>query len=495
MCKEFSAASFDRSLEHLKVKSCFKSRMQPCLWCAWLCTAASYTPLEGRQGSLHLDVRAAPLHGKDFVRRLGAAGKATGIPEGWPDIALDVESVKGILELERSRILAWQAWSTQQKPRCGSGPGTANHDHVGQNRINLRGSRSRDPARFWSTSLAPILVAVFGYAALYICFCRRWWGHMTVPHFGPDLDVLAVLPPATQERDTAQQTDLCVPSSEEPQDSPCRSVKIQTAQQEFCSKQLPPPWLCDDVQPPWSRVRHGCRFMLQPQSWNESFDSAYLGMVEESEDEDAIFNGFGGTTRKGKWADFVVASKKFHRGDSELFQELYFGLLISSSPTLGFCTTPEGEPRLVSAWLPETVLQYTKRMSSLQNWRGEQLIYNMMLAVLSPHGLGLVHCDIKPDNLMVGPDGTVYLIDYGSMSRPGDPGPMSCGQYRPPEDIVSLSWDVYSMGKLLLELDQNGLHLCLCIRELCLKMTAECATCRPCLQLCLSTVLQCACKH
>ena len=41
------------------------------------------------------------------------------------------------------------------------------------------------------------------------------------------------------------------------------------------------------------------------------------------------------------------------------------------------------------------------------------------------HSLDLVHCDLKPGNMMVDVDGTLYLFDFGCTSRPGDPGPMS----------------------------------------------------------------------
>ena len=51
---------------------------------------------------------------------------------------------------------------------------------------------------------------------------------------------------------------------------------------------------------------------------------------------------------------------------------------------------------------------------------------DLLLAVMSVHSIGLVHGDIKPDNIMLGADETLYLIDYGSVSRPGDPCPMSC---------------------------------------------------------------------
>ena len=58
--------------------------------------------------------------------------------------------------------------------------------------------------------------------------------------------------------------------------------------------------------------------MLEPQPWSESFDTAYLGVVDEASDE--VASGFGGTVRKGRWSDFTVASRQFHRGDAEVFQ-------------------------------------------------------------------------------------------------------------------------------------------------------------------------------
>lgn len=66
----------------------------------------------------------------------------------------------------------------------------------------------------------------------------------------------------------------------------------------------------------------------------------------------AISMGFGGAIRKARWAEFVVASTEFHRGDAELFAELYFRLLVG----------PDGDPRLVSARLPETCAQHVKCM-------------------------------------------------------------------------------------------------------------------------------------
>lgn len=118
-------------------------------------------------------------------------------------------------------------------------------------------------------------------------------------------------------------------------------------------------------------------------------------------------------------------------------------------------------------------------------------ICDMLFALQCMHGFGLVHGDLKPDNIMVGPTGTVYLIDFGSVCRPGDPGPMSCGAYRPPEADVSISWDVYSIGLILCELGAEGLKLCPCVKVLCSDMSAGAAEEELCLRQCVSRVLRC----
>ena len=133
-----------------------------------------------------------------------------------------------------------------------------------------------------------------------------------------------------------------------------------------------------------------------------------------------------------------MASKKSHRSDEELYRELCFGLLIGASPTLGFCQPADGERRLLSARLPETSLHHVRRRSFGQDWRSARLkfVCDEVLAVLSMHIVGLVHCDMKPDNLMVDWGSTVHLIDDGCTSRPGDPGAL--------DHTGSVSWHVFS---------------------------------------------------
>ena len=86
------------------------------------------------------------------------------------------------------------------------------------------------------------------------------------------------------------------------------------------------------------------------------------------------------------------------------------------------------------------------------------------------HEQGLVHCDIKPGNLLVTPEGQVYLTDFGiaralsmpdadNTSAPMDPpsGPLwGTPRYSPPEawegGVPTPQWDLYAAGVLFYEL-------------------------------------------
>lgn len=76
------------------------------------------------------------------------------------------------------------------------------------------------------------------------------------------------------------------------------------------------------------------------------------------------------------------------------------------------------------------------------------------------HGAGLVHCDLKPDNLLVSPDSRVHIVDFDAMLGLGDPVPAhhpGTSHYRAPERlqdgcVASSQIDVFSLGVVLYEL-------------------------------------------
>ncbi|MFJ5122734.1 serine/threonine protein kinase [Kitasatospora sp. NPDC088548] len=76
------------------------------------------------------------------------------------------------------------------------------------------------------------------------------------------------------------------------------------------------------------------------------------------------------------------------------------------------------------------------------------------------HDRGFVHRDVKPENIMMEPDGRVRLLDLGLTIGVGKRTPRGCGTigYAPPEQLdpapngVSARADIFALGCLLLEM-------------------------------------------
>jgi eukaryotic-like serine/threonine-protein kinase len=92
-----------------------------------------------------------------------------------------------------------------------------------------------------------------------------------------------------------------------------------------------------------------------------------------------------------------------------------------------------------------------------------RLFRDVCEAVQHAHGELVIHCDLKPSNILVKPDGTVKLLDFGIskqlLDAPLTPATTRSGamtlDYAAPEQIrgnVSVRTDIYSLGVILYEL-------------------------------------------
>src|SRR3984957_10465327 len=95
-----------------------------------------------------------------------------------------------------------------------------------------------------------------------------------------------------------------------------------------------------------------------------------------------------------------------------------------------------------------------------------QLFRSVCEAVQHAHSHAVIHCDLKPSNILVKKDGSVRLLDFGiakqleSLDLPADQTltglRMMTPAYASPEQVrgdrVGISTDVYSLGVILYEL-------------------------------------------
>ncbi len=92
-------------------------------------------------------------------------------------------------------------------------------------------------------------------------------------------------------------------------------------------------------------------------------------------------------------------------------------------------------------------------------YRALQVLIKVCEAVAFAHSRGVIHCDLKPSNVMVGSHGQVYVMDWGISRRLKTPaagdsvlgtiGYMSPEQARGENDRLDARTDVYALGALL----------------------------------------------
>ena len=102
---------------------------------------------------------------------------------------------------------------------------------------------------------------------------------------------------------------------------------------------------------------------------------------------------------------------------------------------------------------------------SLSFWRSAEIIAELAEALAYAHGLGIVHRDVKPANILVDQQGAVYLMDFGIAYCPdskevahphgtilGTPAYLAPEQVAGEQPSRSPASDQYSLGAVLYEM-------------------------------------------
>ncbi len=141
------------------------------------------------------------------------------------------------------------------------------------------------------------------------------------------------------------------------------------------------------------------------------------------------------------------------------------------APALLDCAFDGDEPYLLLEWIEGyTLLEWGKRARNLPEPESYRELVRTCLELLRAyrqvHGAGILHSDIWPKNIVIQPDGTVRLLDFGASSSPaadealGPPQRSNHPFFRAPDlaeaelagtvrPLASTSSEVYSLGAIL----------------------------------------------
>ncbi len=121
-----------------------------------------------------------------------------------------------------------------------------------------------------------------------------------------------------------------------------------------------------------------------------------------------------------------------------------------------------GAPYLVYAFIAgETVAQVLKRSGPLTMANAARIVADVLDALATAHGQGIMHLDIKPGNVMISSGGQHLVMDFGiarSISQlPDNSGGITgTPQYMAPETIsakgAEFRSDIFSVGMMLYEM-------------------------------------------
>ncbi|HEY0253211.1 MAG TPA: protein kinase [Kofleriaceae bacterium] len=134
---------------------------------------------------------------------------------------------------------------------------------------------------------------------------------------------------------------------------------------------------------------------------------------------------------------------------------------------LDLATLPDGRPYIVMEFLDGTslsnVIEYAKEHGPLPMGTVTKLVIEVLDALAAAHAKGVIHRDLKPDNIFVSPTGRAKVLDFGIAKLQPEHGGknthtgslLGTPPYMSPEQAagrpIDTRADLYAMGIILFE--------------------------------------------
>jgi tetratricopeptide (TPR) repeat protein len=165
--------------------------------------------------------------------------------------------------------------------------------------------------------------------------------------------------------------------------------------------------------------------------------------------------------RRGLDTDAIVERFRHERQILARLGHPYISTLLDGG------TTPDGLPYFAMEFVDGTRIDHYCEAHRLDTTARLQLFMKICAAVQYAHQNLVVHCDIKPANVLVTADGIPKLLDFGiakllntdgaqTLALTLDGAPLLTPEYASPEQVrggvVTTATDVYALGVLLYEL-------------------------------------------
>lgn len=161
---------------------------------------------------------------------------------------------------------------------------------------------------------------------------------------------------------------------------------------------------------------------------------------------------------------FSVDNKYFFKKELRTDNQKYIEILKNEIDKYNLIKQFSFIPRILYYRMKEShyiIYEYIKgkNLSQIQITNDKQkieLLISICEILEKLHKLSIIHCDIKPENILISEENKIYLIDFGNARFIGDKtnyGSMRyCSLEQLRQEKVTVYFDIYSLGIIMYEL-------------------------------------------